>query len=367
MAKFDVRRWLKSLVPSTPRPGPSRRKSRLLMEELERRETPATWDGGGATPLWTNPQNWVGDQVPNTTGTEGLVFPANALQFTNTNNFPNAIFTGITFADDEAYVLNGNKITLLGNTTGIGILSNQEAGVTSVVNFDIELGAGIGNRQFFTVGTSAPGWPINGQLSGTAGVELAKDGDGHRDPAGDNIGFTGNISIPQGDLRVTHANALGDTTGITTVAPAANSSSTNVSGKVAEQLRSAARAPATRAAISQRRRHQHVHRPIDLDSNSTFGAIAGTLVVQGQIGDFGAGHDLTKVGPGTVVLDPRGTSNLRATPIAARPRQRRHPGHPPPARPGHRRQRLRSRRPAQTGTIVNAAVAQRHAAARLHQ
>src|SRR5207253_2113358 len=43
---------------------------------------------------------------------------------------------------------------------------------------------------------------------------------------------------------------------------------------------------------------------IEMDSDVTFGASAGVMIINGVISDLGAGHNLTKEGPGKVYLDP---------------------------------------------------------------
>ena len=61
-----LRKWKLRDLCSTPFAEAQGGIRRLLLEELESRIVPATrvWDGGGATALWSNPQNWTGDVAP---------------------------------------------------------------------------------------------------------------------------------------------------------------------------------------------------------------------------------------------------------------------------------------------------------------
>lgn len=69
-----------------------------------------TWDGGGASNVWTDAANWVGDTIP--LPGDDLVFPANAAQQNNNNNFP--LFTGFNSIKFEGgvYTVSGNPFSL---------------------------------------------------------------------------------------------------------------------------------------------------------------------------------------------------------------------------------------------------------------
>ncbi|HMZ48666.1 MAG TPA: hypothetical protein PLP28_06795, partial [Flavobacteriales bacterium] len=69
-------RWLRSYLSQQPASTARRPKARRLrLEDLEDRLAPATirWDGGGATNLWKEDANWVGDKAPS--AGDDLVFP----------------------------------------------------------------------------------------------------------------------------------------------------------------------------------------------------------------------------------------------------------------------------------------------------
>src|SRR6266498_2568550 len=86
---------------------------RPLLEQLEGRIVPSTWDGGGLDNNWMTAANWVGDVAPQ--AGEDLIFPAAAAQLTNINNFAGGTaFKGIIFSAG-GYSISGNRVTL---TTG---------------------------------------------------------------------------------------------------------------------------------------------------------------------------------------------------------------------------------------------------------
>src|SRR4051794_3517617 len=84
----------------------------LRLERLEDRAVPATWDGGGANNLWSNPQNWIGDFAP--FNNEDLTFPAGAAQPVNVNDLPAGFALGRIEFDGPGYQVSGNPLTLQG-------------------------------------------------------------------------------------------------------------------------------------------------------------------------------------------------------------------------------------------------------------
>lgn len=92
------------------------------------------WDGGGADTNFTTAANWVGD-VPPVTG-DDLVFPANAAQFSATNNLGLLnTFRSITIEGGN-YTIGGNAVrltnglTVNGGTQAINVLVNLGAAQT---------------------------------------------------------------------------------------------------------------------------------------------------------------------------------------------------------------------------------------------
>src|SRR5688572_23367908 len=72
------------------------------------------WSGLGANDLWSTPQNWNGNQVPQA-GDE-LIFPAGGFEMVPINDLaPGTSFSHIHMAD--AYTLTGNWIIITGGIT----------------------------------------------------------------------------------------------------------------------------------------------------------------------------------------------------------------------------------------------------------
>ncbi|MFN9974167.1 MAG: hypothetical protein ACK58T_30140, partial [Phycisphaerae bacterium] len=80
--------------------------------------TTIVWDGGGADAYWTTPENWADDVLP--VANDQLVFPVNAAQKVNENNFPAGFDFGSILIAGSNYNLSGNAIDLSGSVTSSG-------------------------------------------------------------------------------------------------------------------------------------------------------------------------------------------------------------------------------------------------------
>lgn len=112
---------------------PIQRVRRLRLLSLEDRTVPAvaTWSGAGSTNFWLDRTNWVGNNGP--LPGDDLVFPAGALQLSNTNDFK----AGTPFASltvSSGYTLNGNDVNL---TAQLRINGDFVANGTSTINLAI--------------------------------------------------------------------------------------------------------------------------------------------------------------------------------------------------------------------------------------
>jgi autotransporter-associated beta strand protein len=203
-----------------------RRPLRLL--GLEDRLAPAlaTWDGGGMNNLWSNPDNWAGNLLPQ--AGDDLNFPTAALQFTTVNDFAAGTSFQSLSIRELNYRLSGNAIVLT------GLLQSDlpgGAGNAPVIDFGITLGASItidnvepfdnrgmtlngpidlnGNTLTYrtSFGSTAR---INGVISG-AGA-LIKEGPGADSGrlvlAGNNT-YTGLTTVQSGTLESATPTALG--------------------------------------------------------------------------------------------------------------------------------------------------------------
>lgn len=316
MKRVAWSRWLRTLLSQHPNITARRPKARRLrLEDLEDRLAPATatWDGGGTTNFWNEAANWVNDVGP--AAGDDLVFPTGVAKLTAQNNFESVAFNSISFSG-SGYTLSGNSI-ILGSAAGnTGFIVANLGSTNNTISLDVTMGGVAGNRQFFTVGTSNAVLTISGKLVGAGGVELSKDGPGTLILTNDNSGFNGPISITQGALRIRHKDALGDisspTTVLDTFAGSGQLQIDTVTGGIGEPLRLNGPGPLSDGALLNVAGDNFYNGTILLDSNTTIGANAGSLVLNGVISDSGAGQNLTKEGPATIVLDPLNTPNGNA-------------------------------------------------------
>jgi len=146
----------------------------------------ATWDGGGADNLWTNPLNW-GGTAP--VALDPLVF-AGTTQLTSNNTFTaNTQFNGITFnAGAGAFVLQGNAINLGGN-----IVDNSTSPQQILTPFVLQQDTSISNTGNKTLTMAS--------ISGASA--LTKSGSGLVIFIGAGFSYTGGTTVSQGTLRST--------------------------------------------------------------------------------------------------------------------------------------------------------------------
>jgi autotransporter-associated beta strand protein len=321
MSKFKVRRWLRSLLRDRPpaQRAPARR--RLRFDSLEDRLAPAvfTWTGGAgaASNIWGLAQNWSNNAAPGN-GAD-LLFPAGVSVLTTVNNLTDLFVNSITISG-TGYTLQGNPITLGSLGGGAGFVKANGVALNDTIDLDgITLGGGVGDRQFFTVNSNTSVLTLHSPLIGTLGGELSKDGTGTLILSGNNSGFTGPISVVEGELNARTATALGDTSNPTTVlfdsinGKFGQLQVEDVAGAIAEPLILNGAGPLNDGALLNVDGDNLWTGLVTLDSNSTVGANAGSLTIQGVITDLGAGHSLTKEGPATITLDP---INAPGTPAA---------------------------------------------------
>jgi autotransporter-associated beta strand protein len=272
------------------------------------RLAPATdiWTGMGTNTNWSTAQNWNTHQVP-VIG-DDLVFPSGvpSASLTNTNNLVNYAFNSITFSGSNYNLKGNNPITLGSAPGGNSIILNAGASGNSI-SFDIIMGGAAGNRQFFTEKSGAD-LTLIGKLKGTTGVELTKDGVGTLILTNDNSGFTGPITVQQGVLQITNANALGDTSHSTTVQQPGQLQVSNVVGSIAENLILNGPGPINDGALLNVAGNNTWTGTIRMDSDTTFGAAANSsLNILGQISDLSNGHNVTKEGAGQIIFSTTNT------------------------------------------------------------
>jgi autotransporter-associated beta strand protein len=254
------------------------------------------WTGvSGIDNNWNTALNWSGG-VP--AANADLVFPA-ASSTSSNNNIPSLQINSLTISGSN-YAFTGNSLTLGSAAPGSGnVVLNTNAANNSAA-FDIALAGGAGNTQSFTVNFGAA-LTLGGQLSGNTGVALTKQGAGTLILAGDNS-FTGPFTINSGIVRIQHASSLGANTLAATINTNSQLQLNNVPGAIAKNLVLNGPGPSSDGALLNLAGANTLSGGIILDSDTTIGAAAGSIVLNGLVSDSGAGHNLTIAGNGVIGL-----------------------------------------------------------------
>ncbi len=325
MAPFSWSRWLRSLF--LPRVKSFRNPAcRLAVENLETRLAPATftWTGLGTNTNWSTNANWLGGVAPSVTDPtlDDLVFPGTPApaRFNPTDDIVGLAIGSLTISG-SGYTLSGNNGVLL--TLGDPGVSGSGAIVvgSGVSNDTIKMnmvlaGPGNGSRQFFTIASNST-LTIAGNLSGTTGAELTKEGTGTLILTGNNSGFTGPFTLDNsaGIVQITSATALGSGAGSTTVGTGSQLQISSVNGiTISENLILNAAGGNNTGALLNVAGNNTWSGSVTLDSDVTLGSSTGDLTISGVVSDRGAGHSIIKEGAGTITLSAsntyRGTTTI---------------------------------------------------------
>lgn len=278
---------------------------RLTLEALEDRLAPATntWTGLGSDTNWSTVGNWSLGQAPQ--AGDDLVFPANvpAGSLASSNNLPAGTeFNSISFSG-SGYTLSGSQVVLGSAAAGSGSLLADTGASNDTIALDVQLGGAAGNRQFFTVNASAT-LTVSGQVSGTTGVELVKEGTGTLIFPNANS-YTGPTTISQGVLNIRNNDALGDPSSGTVVD---SSGTLQVQGGItfsSEAVTLNGSGFANQGALESVSGNNTWARALSLDSDSAIGVDGASdrLALVVPIDDGGHGFGLTKTGPGELAFD----------------------------------------------------------------
>jgi autotransporter-associated beta strand protein len=274
----------------------------LRLEALEDRLAPATdtWTGLGADTSWSTVGNWSSSQVPQ--AGDDLVFPA-VVQNASTNDLAaGTAFNSITFSG-SGYNLSGAAIVLGSATAGSGSLLASAGTSNNTIALDVQLGGAAGNQQDFTVNSSAT-LIVSGQVSGSTGVELDKDGTGTLIFTGANS-YTGPTTISAGVLNIQNNASLGDASNGTVVVSGAT---LQVQGGItfsSEPVTLNGPGFNNQGALQSVSGNNTWARALTLGSDSTIGVAAANdkLAFVVAIDDGGQGFGLTKTGAGELVFD----------------------------------------------------------------
>jgi autotransporter-associated beta strand protein len=303
------------------------------LEWLEERVAPAAtdmWLGGAGGNKWSIAANWSLGRSP--VAGDDIVFgnQANVGNRTTTNDIGGIpIYNSITISSTGYSLLSsakGPEIGLSGTFT-----VNQNIGLATM-SIALEIAPPIGNLQQVAINVgSASTLDISGQLfdlGGNTGASetWTKTGGGILQLDGNNTTYTGAITIANtgGTLSITNANALGTgaivsgvpSAGITTVNPNSQLQVQNigVNSPIPERLKVNGTGIINDGAILNGAGNNVWAGTVELDLDTYFGANVGTsLNFTGQISDNGAGHNLTKVGAGTVIFSHVGGDTYRGT------------------------------------------------------
>jgi uncharacterized delta-60 repeat protein len=178
--------------------------------------TTRVWDGGSSlSSNWTDGANWQGNVAP--VAGDYLIFPADAAQFSCTNDFPAGTAFGTILISGDGYTLEGNLVKLSGGLSSAG---------TNALNVPLQLTGGQGIAQTSATGTLTVGAAIdfNGyaltldtgsgamEVSGTGTLKgsgsLTKIGSGTLTLATANT-YSGTTAVEEGTIAVKHGAALG--------------------------------------------------------------------------------------------------------------------------------------------------------------
>src|SRR6202795_4929377 len=137
-----------------------------------------SWNGLG-NGTWGDGADWVGTVAPTGVITDDLIFSSAAAAGNRTaaNNLSNATVDSISFAASN-YILSQNAITLGSQSVpGSGFMTLNSGAANNLISFNVQLGAGAGSQQFFTVNSGAD-LTMSGQIAGSTGAQLTKQGTG---------------------------------------------------------------------------------------------------------------------------------------------------------------------------------------------
>ena len=239
-----------------------------------------TWDGGGANALWSTPANWDGDATYPAAG--DALFFGGSVRTTNTNTLDEGTaVAGLTFnAGAGAFSLRGSGITLDGN------VSNLSASAQTL-NLPIVLS---GTRMIYG---SNVAFAVNGVLSGPGGLTANVTNSTLTLTAANT--YEGNTLVTNGQLAVTHKDALGGTTAGTRVHGPSNAS-LKLSGSidVAEPITLDGARPSYQSSLIGDTGSNTVSGRILKEGNSTRIRVESnrTLVIAGGITNVSGGGNL---------------------------------------------------------------------------
>lgn len=173
----------------------------------------ATWDSGGTNSRWNTANNWVGNTTPVFSTTAKLAFGTGARTTTDMNG--NRTVNAIRFdAGSASFDLQGagDTLTFSGPNTGSVAFIQQESSNSQTMSMStVQLSR---NTVVDMIGSG--NLTISSALTGSSNLVKENTG-GTLILSGNSSSYAGNIFVNAGTLQANAANALGNTTGTTTV------------------------------------------------------------------------------------------------------------------------------------------------------
>src|SRR5688572_27727805 len=184
-----------------------------------------TWTGGGGNVNWNTPGNWAGGTIPTSGNNTDLIFGGTTNTGTsgaplNQNIAVPFVLNSLTFnAGSSAFFLGGNSLRFDGTNNSITQSSSNTVSIAN--NFLGPVANGVSNLVLTGDGTGVV--TLSGTIAGGNGqrdYSMTKTGTSTFVLFG-NATFDGPVAVNGGVLNVQNGNALGSTTGGTTVASGA--------------------------------------------------------------------------------------------------------------------------------------------------
>ena len=182
--------------------------------------TADVWSGAGGDADWKTASNWVADQTPSPG--DNLIFPANAQQMSNTNNFDPGTAFGSILISGSGYTLGGESVQLQGGVTSSGstneinlpLTLEADQGIANNSSNELIVGGAIdlGAHTLTLGGTGSGETALNGAISGSGG--LIQSGAGTAVLAVANS-YSGGTQVNSGTLTISNGGALGTGDGTT--------------------------------------------------------------------------------------------------------------------------------------------------------
>jgi fibronectin-binding autotransporter adhesin len=260
-----------------------------------------TWDGGGANDRWNTKNNWNPNTTPSFNNSTDLIFTGSTRTSPDMNG--NRIVNSITFnSSASSFTLlgdNGGSETLTFNGTGAALVQSSANDQTLLMN-RIRFNANT------TITVTGAGDFYIGDGTATAGLfygasDLTKTGTGGAlILSANNSNWSGDLAINAGVVEARANNALGNTSGVTTIASGASLNIGAGGLAIGESLTLSGTGITNTGALRNITGSNSVSGAIILGAAARINADTGTLTLSGGI--TGAGQSLTLGGTGNITV-----------------------------------------------------------------